>query len=271
MTTIAELTASAKTLEPEAPWRWLEAGWRDMTAAPLLSFSYGLGVIGGGVAIVYGLWRTGYESLIPVAFGVFALVGPLLALGLYEMSRRLDAGQPPRLFPVRMAGPRSISQIAYISFFLMFAALVWLRVAIMLYALFASSTYTPMGDFIGFALTTGPGLMMLAVGTVVGGIIAFVIYLMTVVSIPMLMNERADPFTAIAAGVVAFKTNPGPMLLWAWLIAIITAAGVATAFVGLAVAFPLLGHATWHAYKDIRGVTHVDADGETRWPEDPRA
>lgn len=254
MTTIAELTSSSRRLTRDAPWRWLGAGWRDVLAAPVLTIGYGAAVIGGGGAIVYSLWASGLESLVPVAFGVFALVGPLLAIGLYEVSRRLEAGEPPRLFPVKLAGPRSLTQIAYIGFFLMFAALVWVRVAIMIYALFASSTYQPMGDFLSFALSTGPGLGMLVVGTAIGGVIAFAIYLLTVVSIPMLMNERTDPFTAVAAGIIAVRNNTGPMLLWAWLIAVITAAGVATAFVGLALAFPLLGCATWHAYKDIRGI-----------------
>ncbi|MEO1242594.1 MAG: DUF2189 domain-containing protein [Pseudomonadota bacterium] len=240
-----------RRISMDAPWSWLGAGWRDMMRAPVLSIGYGVLVVGSGLLITYLLWRLGYSALIPVAFGVFALVGPLLAVGLYEISRRLEAGEPPRLWPVKFAGPRSPMQIAYIGFFLMFAALVWVRIAVMIYALFASASYVPLNDFMGFAFSTGAGLAMLVVGTVVGGVIAFVIYLFTVVSIPMLMNERTDAFTAIATGIKAFNISPGAMLLWAWLIAIITAASVATLFVGLAIAFPLLGHASWHAYRDI--------------------
>ena len=236
----------------DAPWRWLGAGFRDMMRAPHLSLGYGVLVIGGGAAIIYALWTTGYASLIPVAFGCFAIFGPLLAVGLYEMSRRIEAGEPPRLFPVQFAGPRSPLQLAYIGFFLMFAALVWARVAMLLYALFTNGTYVPLDEFLGFAVSTGPGLAMIAIGTVVGAGIAFAIYLLTVVSVPMMMNERTDAFTAVGVGLKAVNTHTGAMLLWAWLIAVITAAGVATFFVGLAIAFPLLGHATWHAYRDIR-------------------
>jgi uncharacterized membrane protein len=96
---------------------------------------------------------------------------------------------------------------------------------------------------------------MSAIGTAVGGVIAFAIFLLTVVSIPMLMNERTDAFTAIATGVNAFRSSPGVMVLWAWLIGIIFLGGVASMFVGLAIAFPLLGHATWHAYRDIRAAS----------------
>ncbi len=259
MTTIQDVIADQPTLSKDAPWRWLAAGWRDLLKTPFLSVGYGVAVIGGGAAIVYALWRTGNAPLVPVAFGIFALVGPLLALGLYELSRRHEAGEPAGLYPIKFAGPRSPMQIAYIGFFLMFAALVWVRIALLLYALFASASYAPMNDFVGFAITTGPGLTMLAVGTVIGAFIAFGTYALTVISIPMLMNERVDMFTAIAAGIAAVKNNSGPMLLWAWLIAVIVAAGIATFFVGLAVAFPLLGHATWHAYREIRGEAAAQA------------
>lgn len=236
----------------DAPWRWLGAGWKDLWAAPMQSIGYGLLVVGGGVLLVYALWRAGLAALIPVALGVFALVGPLLALGLYEISRRLEEGEAPRLFPIRFAGPRSPLQIAFIGFFLLFAALIWVLLAMALYALFSAGSYAPLGDFASFALSTPQGLAMSLIGTAIGGAIAFAIFLLTVVSIPMLMNERTDAFTAIAAGLKSFKTSPGVMILWAWLIGIIVIGGVASMFAGLAIAFPLLGHATWHAYRDIR-------------------
>ncbi len=247
-------TTKAETrISTDAPWRWLAAGLNDMKRAPVLSVGYGALVIGGGAAIVFLLWRTGYASLVPVAFGVFAIFGPLLAVGLYEMSRRIEAGEPPRLFPVRFASRHTVLQLAYIGFFLMFAALVWVRIAMVLYALFTNGIYLPLNQFLSFAISTGPGLAMITIGTLVGGVIAFGIYLMTVVSVPMVMNEDTDMFSAIAAGIRTVQKNSGAMLLWAWLIAVITAAGVATFFIGLAVAFPLLGHATWHAYREIRG------------------
>ncbi|MEM6537667.1 MAG: DUF2189 domain-containing protein [Pseudomonadota bacterium] len=253
MTTIAQLSAEVRTVAPDAPWKWLASGWRDIIAAPQLSLGYGALVVGGGVGIIYLLWRVGLEAVIPVAFGAFALLGPLLALGTYELSRSLANGEEPRVYPPLLVGPRTITQLAYIGFALMFAALIWLRVAIMLFALFSNGSYIPLQEFMTFVLGTGAGLSMLVVGTMAGGVIAFAIYTMTVVSIPMLMNEDTDSFTAIAAGIIAIQRNPRAMFLWAWLIAFITIAGIATAFIGLAIAFPLLGHATWHAYRDIRG------------------
>lgn len=252
--TTAKNTLSAR-LPLDAPWRWLAAGWRDLWAAPIQSIGYGVLIVGGGGLIIYVLWRAGLAALVPVALGVFALVGPLLALGLYEASRRIEAGEPPAMFPIKFAGPRSPLQIAFIGFFLLFASLLWVLLAMVLYALFTVGSYAPLDEFISFALSTPQGIAMSAIGTVVGGVIAFAIYLLTVVSIPMLMNERTDAFTAIAAGLDAFKRQPGVMLLWAWLIGVIMLGGVATMFAGLAIAFPLLGHATWHAYRDIRSAS----------------
>lgn len=251
MSTTSTAPVAADRLSLDAPWRWLGAGWRDLLAAPVLSIGYGLFVVGGGLLIVVALWRAGLSALIPIAFGAFALLGPLLAVGLYEMSRRLQAGERPRLFPVRFAGPRSPLQIAFIGFFLLFATMIWVLVAMALYALFSAGSYVPLSEFLSFAISTPQGLAMIAVGSIFGIAIAFAIYLLTVVSIPMLMNERTDAFTAIAAGVDAFRKSPGVMVLWAWLIAVLVAGGVATLFAGLAIVFPLIGHATWHAYRDI--------------------
>lgn len=242
---------TAGRLTMDMPWSWLGAGWRDMMRAPHLSIGYGALVVGGGILINWLLWRAGAVALIPVALGVFALVGPLAAVGLYEMSRRIEAGEPPALAPVKFVGPRAPLQLAYIGFFLMFAALVWVLVAMVLYAIFTAGSYVPFDRFITFAVSTSAGMTMAVIGAVAGGFIAFCIFLLTVVSVPMLMNDRTDAFSAIALGIKAFRKNPGPMLLWAWLIAVFIGAGVGTFFVGLAVAFPLLGHATWHAYRDI--------------------
>ena len=120
-------------------------------------------------------------------------------------------------------------------------------------SILASSNYAPLGDFKGFAFSTEAGLSMLILGSVIGAGIAFSIYAISVISIPMLMDRSTDLFTAVARSVAVVRANPGPLLLWAWLIAILTAAGVATLLIGLAIVFPLLGHATWHAYKDIAG------------------
>ena len=139
------------------------------------------------------------------------------------------------------------------TFLLMFIYLVWLRAATLLFALFIYGNFMPLADFITFVLTTPEGVAMLVIGTTIGALLALVTFAVSALSIPMLMRKDVDVMTAMSASVEVLMDAPGPMLLWAWLIAVLTAFGVATMFVGLVVVFPLIGHATWHAYRSIVG------------------
>ena len=142
--TDANSLGAAAKISMDAPWRWLGAGWRDVTAAPLTSISYGACTVLGGALIIAALWRLGYSAMIPVAFGIFAMAGPILAVGLYEISRRLQEGEPVTLGSVIAVRTKSPIQIAYMGFLLMFAILVWVRIATLLYALFAlTAPFTP--------------------------------------------------------------------------------------------------------------------------------
>ncbi len=241
----------ANTIRSEQVWEWVAAGWRDLTKAPALSLTFGVIFVGVGLGMVAGLWSVGLSALIPVAVGGFAIVGPLLAVGLYEISRRIEAGEPieaGKAFFVKTAAP---SQIAMMGFALMFLLLVWANAARLIFALFISGDYPTFGEFGAYVLTHPDGLALITVGSIVGGAIAFLVFSISAVSLPMMMERDVDVVTAIATSVSAVKTNPLPMVLWAWIVAAMVAVGFATAFVGLIVAFPLLGHATWHAYRAL--------------------
>jgi len=243
-------------IDGEAPWRWLAAGWADMAAMPGLSLAYGGAFVGIGALIGAGLWRLGLASMIPVAAGGFALAGPLMAVGLYEASRRRAAGETPRLAEVAFVKTAAPMQLAYMGFVIMFGLFVWARIALLIYAIFVSSTYLPVYDFSAFVFGTGAGLAMLFTGSVVGAVVAFGIFVLTAFSIPMLLDRETDVFTAAASSIAAVARNTGPMLLWAWLIGVFIAVGLATAFLGLVIVFPLIGYATWHGYREVFG----DAD-----------
>jgi len=248
-TKIGTLTVRAPTMDD--PWLWLGKGWRDLWRTPAVSLGYGAGFVAIGAFGTLGLWAAGLESLVPVAAAGFALVGPILAIGLYEISRRGECGEPVTvhdLLAVRVAGR---AQLAFMAFLLMFIYLVWLRAATLLFALFVYGNIMPYSEFVAFALTTPEGVAMLAVGTVIGGVLALITFAISALSIPILMHKDVDAMTAMSASVQAMMDAPGPMLLWAWLIAVLTAFGVATMFVGLVVVFPLIGHATWHAYRSV--------------------
>ena len=235
----------------DAPWAWLSLGWRDMWRTPSLSLGYGLVFVLIGLGGTVGLWLLDAAALVPVVAAGFALVGPVFAVGLYEISRRQEAGQSVSLggiLRMRVAAP---VQVAFIAFLLMFIYLVWLRSATLLYALFTYGNFMPLGDFVAFVLTTPEGIAMMVIGSMIGALLALIAFAISAISIPLLMRKDIDAMTAMSASIEVVMDAPGPMLLWAWLIVVLILFGVATLFVGLIFVFPLIGHATWHAYRSI--------------------
>jgi uncharacterized membrane protein len=235
------------------PWSWIAAGWVDLTRAPLASLTYGLIFVIAGMAGTVGLWAIGLESAVPVAAAGFALVGPVLALGLYEVSRLLEEGRPitfDAVFRTKAAEPM---QLVYMSLLLGLIFLAWFRIAMLLYAAFAHFNYLPLDDFLEYALQTPDGLALVIVGTVVGGFLALLVFATSALAVPMLLDRHVDVITASGISIQTVIRHPGPMLLWAWLIAVLVAVGFLTFGVGLIVVFPLLGYATWHAYCTLIG------------------
>lgn len=243
------LVVRAPTMDD--PWAWLAAGWRDTWRNPLLSLGYGAAFVVIGLVFTLGFWFAGLESVVPAVAAGFALVGPILAIGLYEMSRRYERGEHVTFADVKAVRPAAPVQLAYLAFALMFVYLVWLRLATLNYALFTYGDYTPWAEFVRFALTTPAGLAMIVVGTAIGAALALTVFAISAVSAPILLRHDVDVFTAMAISVRLVLKHSGPMLLWAWLIAVMIAVGLATLFLGLVVVFPLLGHATWHAYRTV--------------------
>ena len=123
--------------------------------------------------------------------------------------------------------------------------------AMLLYAIFLNGQYYPFSDFVAHMLTTTNGLSLLTVGTAIGAIIAFTVFAVSAISVPMILDKNIDVGTAVVTSLEAVRRNPGPLLLWAWIITVFTGFGLVTAFVGLAVVFPVIGHATWHGYRSL--------------------
>lgn len=234
----------------DAPWDWLGEGWRDLWSHPVISLGYGAAFSAISIGLLWAMTQLGWQSLVLVLAGGFLLVGPLFAVGLYEISRRRQSGEPITLAGVVSAGARAPGQLAFIGFVLLFLFGAWLRIAFLLFAIFFGSSDLPSAkSFIPELLFTAHGLTMLCVGTAVGAVLALAAYVISAVSVPMLLVHRVDAFTAIATSAAVVYENMRPMMLWAVLIAGIMAAGIATAFIGLVVAFPLVGHVTWHAFR----------------------
>ncbi len=236
----------------DAPWAWLAAGWRDLWTVPQISLAYGALFAATAAGLVLGLTVGGMESLILALGGGFLLIGPIAAVGLYETSRRLEQGEPVTLGAVLEGGRAAPGQLGFFGAILAFCYFVWLQLASLLFMLFfGGHGLPPASAFVPTLLFTPHGLGLLVTGTIVGGILAAVVFSISVVSVPLLMTHRIDAVSAMAASVRAVLVNWQPMALWAALIAGFMALGIATLFVGLAVMFPLVGHATWHAYRDV--------------------
>ena len=235
-----------------APFGWLAAGWRDLWAAPQISLLYGAAFAALALAMAAGLLQFGLQSLILALGGGFLLIGPLVAVGLYETSRRLEAGEPVTLATVARAGSKAPIQLALFGIILVLAYVIWVHLAFMLFTLFMDGqAVPPASEFVPLLLFSSQGLSLLAVGTTVGGVIAGFVFTISAISVPLLMTRQVDVISAMAASAEAVVLNLKPMMLWAALIASLIALGLSTFFIGLMFAFPLIGHATWHAYRSL--------------------
>lgn len=235
----------------DRPWLWLGRGWRDFVRAPGICLAYGGVLVVVSVILTLGLWLAGLPYLVlPLAAG-FMFVAPILAVGLYEVSRRLETGHPPTLVEAVLAWRRNPLQFALAGLILMLFHLVWVRIAILLFALFFSDASPSLARLIDTLLFSGTSLAFLFVGTAIGAVLAAAVFAIAAVSIPMLLDRDIGVMSAIATSVTAALVNWPAMALWAALIALFTTLGLVTFFIGLAVALPLVGLATWHAYRDL--------------------
>ena len=240
-----------REIDTGRPWAWLSAGWDDMCATPLVSAFYGVLAVVSSFVLVAGLAMADLHYLIlPMAAG-FALVGPVLAVGIYEASRLMERREP--VTPDRVFGAyrRNAAQIAAMGMALLVVMLAWIRMAFLLFMMFYSSAPPALDQLVDRIFFSSQTIPFLLTGTAVGALFAVAAFAISVVALPMLLDRETDAFTAMATSIAAVRRNPRAMLVWAALIALFTAAGIATAFVGLLIAFPLLGHASWHCYLDL--------------------
>jgi uncharacterized membrane protein len=236
----------------DAPYVWLAAGWRDLRDAPGVSLAYG--AVFAAFAYVAALQLTQLDALpllLPLAFG-FLLVGPILAAGLYEVSRLRERGEPVAFRGVAHAVWAARDQLGAFGMLLLVLYFFWMNLAFLLFMLFfGPASFPPLDEFVAALLLTAPGQGLLVTGTVVGAVFAAVAYSISVIAVPMMFDRKVDAVTAMMASVRAVWANLPAMTLWAVLVAALSVAGFAFYFVGLAITFPLAGYASWHAYKEL--------------------
>ncbi len=246
----AQATASRaprlRRLSLSDPLRWLAAGWRDFVRAPWIGLFFGTVFVAMGWALMKVFERAPAWTL-ALSAG-FLLMGPFLCLGLYRASQILEAGGKPDLGDCMLAFESRTGQLAIFGFVLLVLEMLWGRATLVIFAV----TFRGMPDFKGslLALADPANLRFTIAWLVVGAIFAAIIYALTVVSMPMILDRQTDAITAGLTSMRLVLTQPLVMIVWGMLIALIVFASMLPWFAALLVTAPWIGHASWHAYRN---------------------
>jgi uncharacterized membrane protein len=227
------------------PLRWLAAGWRDFRRAP------GIGLFYGGCFIAMGwLLLKVYEHAPAYTLALsagFLLMGPFLCLGLYRVSQRLENGEKPDFGDSLLAWDTRTGQLAIFGFVLLILEMLWGRATLVIFAV----SFDGMPDFKGslLALLNPENLSFIVAWVAVGAVFAGLIYAISVISIPMILHRQTDAITAGLTSLRLVLTQTGVMLWWGALITTLVVLAMLPGFAGLLVVGPVIGHASWHAYR----------------------
>jgi uncharacterized membrane protein len=188
------------------------------------------------------------------------LVAPMLAMGLYKTGRMLEQGETPRIGDILFVRSAFRQDLMYLGLALFLVYSFWVEASQIVYGLSTYRIHKTLPELLTFIATDPAGQNMALVGTVIGGMIAFVAFSLVVVSAPMLLNEKTSVFIATITSVRTIAQNFLPMLVWAMLIVALTALGIGTGFLGLIVTFPVIGLASWRAYRELVPSSRGDMD-----------
>jgi uncharacterized membrane protein len=241
-----------RRIAPLRPLAWLRLGFDDFVHAFGPSLAHGLIVMFGGLGILAIALRA--WPVLPGAFSGFVLIGPILATGLYELSRRRAAGEQPRLAHALGAWRRGTPPLVGLGVLLAIAATLWVGVSALLTIGFVRGRIDTLESFLRHFVSGSPAWVF-PLWVLVGALGAAIVFAGTAVSVPLLLDRRIGVRRAVLTSVRAVGENPLALALWALVIMVAMALSMATLMAGFALAVPVIGHATWHAYRDL-----VDTD-----------
>jgi uncharacterized membrane protein len=244
-----ESVPPVRKVDPGRPVLWLERGWTDLKRAAGPSLLYGAWAAAFGFALLMVAWRSTY--LVPALVGGFLLVAPFVAIVFYALSQQIEQGRRVDGAEAVFAWRRNTGSIALWGLVLAMTLIFWERLAAIIFALFYGGQVGDLRLLVSEVLFSGRYLPLLLVYFGVGGLIALTVFVFGIVTAPMLLDRDVDVVTAALTSLKCCLTNPGATLVWAVLIAVLTTIGFATLMIGLVIIFPLLGHASWHAYRDL--------------------
>ena len=237
-----------RRVPPGQVLRWLRLGWRDLLRAGWPSFLHGMIVFIAIIEIALLYW-----PILPGAVSGFVIVGPILATGLYALSQRLETSEAPQLRDAVMAWRQGSRCLIRFGLLLLLAGVAWVGMTVLLFGLFVSTEITEPKAFLHYVFVQNELHFLL--WAVLGGLGAALVFGFTVVSVPMLLDRDVDTRTALLTSMRAVGENPVTMATWAVLILVATGLSIMTLMLGFIVLYPLMGHASWHVYRDL-----VDAD-----------
>ncbi|SDY91309.1 DUF2189 domain-containing protein [Citreimonas salinaria] len=243
----------ARGLPKRTAFEWLGRGWSDFRTNPVPSLCYGLAVFLVSAFVVWGMFRYEVDYFFLPALSGFLVLGPLIATGLYEKTRRLEEGKRTTLGGMVFVKPASTYQAVFLGLLLLLLFMLWQRAAFLLYALHMGVRPFPGFDqILQLIFTTWIGWSLLITGTFIGGLFAAFAFAIGVFAAPMMLEERTDALTAMGISLALVWNNLGVMLAWGGIVVALFALSLLTGLLGLVVIFPVLGHATWHSYRAIR-------------------
>lgn len=244
--TAADITAS------------LRAGLSDFRARPVMSGFFGLFYAAFGLFVVWCLlWLGKVWMILPAAVG-FPLIAPFAAAGLYEMSRRLEKnenfGWSDILTVTANQRKREMGWMAFVTLFIFWVWMYQFRTVMVI--VLQNTSFSDFDGFLSIVLFTPEGWTFLAIGTCIGALLSAVLFTVTVIAMPMLLDRETDFVTAMLTSIRLVSENPVVMLTWAAIISVTILLSLVPAFLGLIFTLPILGHTTWHLYR--RALPHVE-------------
>ena len=240
--------APCRILTADAPWRWLALGWRDLRAGGLTSVACGAAIVLLSTAVVGVAAWLGTGWMLLVLLSAFIFVAPVLCLTFYAVSASLARGCRPGVRETFRNAHAHLADALVYSLVLLVVSLLWVRAGSAVHIFFPEENPPHLTDL----------LVFFSIGSAIGSVFALLAFAVSAFSLPMLVDRRTDAVTAVVTSINAVLRNKRVMLLWAMIIAASVILGFATALVGLGITMPVIGHATWHAYREA-----IDASA---WP-----
>jgi uncharacterized membrane protein len=239
---------TVREVSTSAPFQWVSRGIADFRACPIPSLFYGFCFAGMGLLVTM-VFEHAYEYTAAMTSG-FLLLGPFLAMGLYEISRRREAGEVCALTPTLSVWKRNAGNIAIFAVVLGIVFLVWARASLVVFALFYTNELPNLTGFLTQVLAL-ENLEFLFVYFGVGLLFSTIVFAVSVVSVPLMLDRNQDAISSMLASIGALVRNPTSMIVWAIMIVSLTLIGFMSFHLGLVILMPVVGHASWHAYRDL--------------------